>query len=515
MRRHLADLLIASCFAAVVAFVLPLQTYLANADLYAFSAARAIVELLALSVGFGAVAFLLLFFFGRFLGGVLQAFFVAATVCVYLECGVLSLGLPELNGGTVALLADKGRCVFDACVWGVVVVTFLATARWTRTWLPWVAAAVLLLAVAALFDIRRPSASERTSNGTGFANQMTVVANVRYSPARNILVFVLDSMPGKVAVDVIANDPELRSKLRGFTAYPRNIGMHECTKRGVPGLVTGRHYDPLEMSEADYPMTMYGTNSFVTVARDLGWNVAFSPDLLPYGYTNLPIEKRVEREEKRRSRDKIAFLRQSKEVPFLSLFDTVAFRYSPFFFKGPILYSRIRHAVKGRHSADAFWSERTMYPQLAARPVAADAKPFLGFFHSWGAHPPWETDFRTMVADRMRTFGELLDAYRRQGVLDRSLIVVTSDHGLDQVPPPEGYPPSASAFLLVKPFGATAPFAVSDLPTSHARIAPLVKAALEAPVSDSRCGEILRDDQPLYRAEVREGGRESFRTWGR
>jgi len=340
-----------------------------------------------------------------------------------------------------------------------------------------------------------------------------VVANVKYSPSRNVLVFVLDSMPGKTVADLVRTNRTLLAKFPGFTAYPRNVGMHECTKRGVPGLVTGRHYDPAEMPETDYPMTMYGTNSVVVGAAAAGWAVAFSPDLLPYGFTNLPVEKRVARVEKRRSRDALAFLRQSTEVPNLSLFDVVAFRLSPFCFKGPLLYSRIQHAVKGGNAGNSFWAERTLYPALAARPVAADGKPFLGVFHSLGVHPPWEADLATEAARKLTRLGELMDAYRASGIYDRALIVVTSDHGIDLAAPVDGFPPSASAILWVKPEGAAAPYAESDLKTSHARIAALVRAALAGPLSGERCAAILQDGDRLYRAAVREGGRERFRDW--
>ena len=505
--------LVAAGFAAVAAVTLPLQTFLANAALYDFTLARAALEFAGIFAVFALGAFLLMEFPGRFLRGRVEAFFTAATVCVYLESGILSLGLPELNGAVVPELAEVKRGLFDAGVWAAVVVTFLVFTRALRPYLKWIVLATLVLSAASLLDVRPSAAADAGKDGTGLVNQMTVVANVKYSPKRNLLVFVLDSMPGASAAALLERDGALAAEFPGFTVYPRNLGMHECTKRGVPGLVTGRHYDPAEMAEGDYPMTMYSPESFVTAAREKNWLVAFSPDLLPYGYTNLPVEKRVERREKRRARDRFAFLRQSKEVPFLSLFDTVAFRYSPFFFKGPILYSRIRHAVKGRHDAEGFWGEKTMYPELASRPVSGEAAPFLGFFHSWGVHPPWAKSFEETATEKFRSLGALFSALREKGVYDKAMIVVTSDHGLDASEPPPGYPPSASAFLMVKGEGASAPLAFSQLQTSHARIAPLVKAALDRRLDADSITGILRDEHPLFRAEVREGGREYFRTW--
>lgn len=505
--------------ALYVAVVLPLQTYLSSADAFPFSLVRLLPELAGcfavFALGLAALAWL---FAKVRLADYFASFLTAALVCIYLETGLLSLGLPVLNGAPVPQLADVLRIAVDFVVWAVVVVAFVALTRWLRPYLQWVALSVLVLSVAAIGDVSKLASADAPALDAAlplsrFVPQPTVVANVKYSPSRNVLMFVLDSMPGKTVADLVRTNQALLAKFPGFTAYPHNVGMHECTKRGVPGLVTGRHYDPATMPEIEYPMTMYGTNSVVVGAAAAGWAVAFSPDLLPYGFTNLPVEKRVARAETRRSRDAFAFLRQSTEAPNLSLFDVVAFRLSPFCFKGPILYSRIRHAVKGRHSHDSFWGERTLYPALAACPVATDGKPFFGIFHSMGVHPPWATDLATEVSQKLTHLGELMDAYRAAGIYDRSLIIVTSDHGLDLAEPVDGFPPSASAILWVKPEGATAPYAESDLRTSHVRISSLVRTVLAGPLSGTRCAEALQDGDRLYRAAVREGGRERFRDW--
>jgi len=515
------DWTVIGSLAAVVGVVIPLQTYLGNADIYPFSFLRLLPELLVLFVVF-ALGLALVQGLSRLLRLSATPVFAALTLCVYLESGLLSLGLPELNGGVVRELANGSRAIIDLSVWAAVLVGFVACSRGLKPFLHWISLAVLVLTVASLADARKETASSSQPQPStsacitsGFEPQPTVVANVKYSPTRNILVFVLDSMPGEDAAALVRKDASLAAKFAGFTAYPRNVGMHECTKRGMPGLVTGRPYDPAELSEGEYPLTMYGTNSLVTAAATAGWGVAFSPDLLPYGFTNLPVERRVARDEKRRSRDALAFLRQSQEVPYLSLFDVVAFRLSPFLAKGPILYSRIRHAVKGRHSRGGFWDEKVQYAQLAERPVGAESRPFLGVFHTWGVHPPLEAGFAPTAVDKLRRLGALLDAFREKGLYGRSLVIVTSDHGLDAATPVDGYPPSASALLWVKPEGSASPFAESPLQTSHARIAPLVKAAIEGPLAAADCAAILRDEQPLYRAEIREGGREFFKDWRR
>ena len=514
-----ANVVVSAVLAAVIAFFVPLQTYIGNNSIYQVSAPRLVLELVAIFIVLTAALAAVAAFAAKVCHlpkCILPSIFTAAAICTYLESGPLSFGIPELNGGFVKELSSTGRAVFDAAVWVAIVCAFAVFAKRLHPYLHWVALSVAVLSAASLFDAGKPASAETGDKGggisEGFVNQQTVVENVKYSSGRNILVFVLDSMPGNGAADVMRTNPALAAKFPGFTQYPRNIGMHECTKRGVPGIVTGLHYDPKKMPQAQYPLTMYGSNSFVKAAADAGWLVAFSPDLMPYGFTNLPVEKKIRRVQKR-SRDKLAILRQSSEVPYLSIFDMTSFRISPFFFKGPILYSRIRHAVKGCHSEDEFWNERMMYPALAAKPVAKGGRPFLGFFHSWGVHPPWESDFANVASEKLSLLGELMDTYRARGIYDRSFIIVTSDHGLDASPSVDGYPASASAFLWVKPEGAQGAFAESALKTSHANIARLVKAALGRRVSQADADSILASKSRLYRAETRSGGKRRFSDW--
>lgn len=518
-KSNRSDLVVAAALSAAVTLILPLQTFLGNGEIYPFALGRLLPELFGLGVG----AFVVLVVIQRsaaFLRLGLSSLYAALLVCVYLESGLLSAGIPELNGGFVPMLSNVSRGVVDAGVWIAVIVGFMCFARRLRPVLHWISLAILVLFAASLLDIRSSSETSESSSPVAsaptasFVNQESVVANVKYSSTRNILIFILDSMPAYAVAAAVRTNAALTAKFDGFTAYTYNIGMHECTKRGVPGLVTGHYYDPAELPQSEYPLTMYGTNSFLTAAVDSGWNVAFSPDLLPYGMTTLPVEKRVERRQKR-SRDKLTIMRQSTEVPHLSIFDLVAFRLSPFFFKGPILYSRIRHAVKGRHSNDDFWGEAQMYPTLAGRPANDDGKPFLGGFHSWGAHPPLVGGFAAAVTDKLSRLGELFDAYRAKGLYDKSLILVTTDHGRNDKTEVDGYPDHASALLWVKSEGAHGPWTESDVRTSHAKIAPLVRKALTRALSADDICETLKAKNRLYRAPVREGLGERFVDWRR
>ena len=517
------NFVIAVSLAAFLCIVLPVQTYMANASLFVFTPGHLALELTILFVAMAAALWLLLATVGRFLGGFPQAVFVAALVCVYLESGILSAGLPEVNGGFLPALAVRSRAIVDLSVWAVVLVGFLAAARWMRTWLHWVALAFLVLALASLFDVRReqaPASAQTTAGGLspGFEWQRDIIENFRYSPKRNVLVFILDSMPGNLSYDFVMSNPELVRKFAGFTAFTNNVGMADCTKYGLPGLMTGRYFEPGVSSAADYPMTIFGEESFIVPYVKKGDEVFFTNDLLPYGYANGPITKRLP-VKGRQKHGWAALLLRSKEVPYLSLFDMVVFRLSPYCAKAPFLYTKIRHDPMMGCDESNFWYEHVMFPILGRAPLSGSPTT-LGVFHSRGAHPPLLFDpngkaypcprvdpgmIGELVSTPLRHLSRLLDVLRERGLYDSSLIVVVADHGIDLVPFAKGHHPSESAILWVKPEGATGVFAAVSRPTGYSKVSVLMRKAAEGPLDIRLIGDLLEERNRLYRYQLGDG----------
>ena len=517
------NLVVAVSLAAFLGVVLPVQTYLANASLFVFTPGRLALELTILFVAMAAALGLLLATVGRFFGGFLRAVFVAALVCVYLESGILSTGLPEINGGFLPALAVRSRMIVDLSVWAVVLIGFLATVRWTRAWLHWVALSFLVLSFASLLDVRReqaPSSEPVAASGlsSGFEWQRDIIENFRYSPKRNVLVFILDSMPGNLSYDFVSSDPGMRAKFAGFTAFTNNVGMADCTKYGLPGLMTGRYFEPGVSSAADYPMSIFGEESFIVPYVRTGAEVFFVNDLLPYGYANGPITKRLPVKGKQKH-GWAALLLRSKEVPYLSLFDTVVFRLSPYCAKAPFLYSKIRHDPMMGRDESVFWYEHVMFPILGRAPLSESATT-LGVFHSRGAHPPLLFDpngkayprprvdpgmIGELVSTPLRHLSKLLDALRERGLYDSSLIVVVADHGINLVPFAKGHHPSESAILWVKPEGAKGAFAAVSRPTGYSKVSVLMRKAAEGPLDLQSIGNLLEERDRLYRYQLGDG----------
>ena len=503
--------------AAVLALVIPLQAYLGNASLYPFGFARLAFELCVVLAVLSLALFLLFFVSARFLRGALHGVVLGAAVCAYLEAGPLSAGLPEINGAFAPELEVLSRGIVDCAVWGVLVVVGLVFCRWLLRWGHLVAAGLLVLGIASLFDVKRDEAPpEGAAAGgwlsSGFEWQRDVVENFKFSRGRNVLVFILDSMPANVSTEIMGSSPDLAAKFPGFVAFTNNVAMHDCTKRGLPGLMTGRYFDPRSSSKAEYPMSIYGPESFLVPYVEAGAEVFFVPDFLPYGFTNARVERRM-KVKGRQKHGWAALLLRSKEVPYLSLFDVTVFRIAPYVAKAPFLYAKIRHdPIFGRDESN-FWYEHAMYPRLAAAPFTS-AGTVLGVFHTRGAHPPlvFDQDGRrlppaewsdksvyVLARNPLHNLGKLMDAMREKGVYDGSLIVVIADHGLGAAPHAPDHHPSESAVLWVKAEGASGPFSYNGAPTGYAKFAQFMKSVVTNSPAAAAVESALRVENRLFR----------------
>lgn len=507
-------LLVAVSFGAFFAFVLPLQTFLGNVSDYPFGTGRMLVESLVAALALSAVAYLLVAVSDRWLKGWLTPVLVGLLVCAYVESAFLGFGIPEINGELPPELGVVSRKAWDSLVLGGILLAIVATFRFTRRYFHFVALGVLVMGLASLADVRHDTdaidESALSGDGGGLAISSEIIANVKYSPSRNVLLFVLDTMPATVASDIMAADPVLAAHFPGFTAYRGNIGMHDCTKRGVPSLMTGLYYEPGE-STPEYMMSVLTTNSLLQAYRDRGDAIYCILDVLSYGYTTAKVEKHVAAAKEWRP----AALVPATEIPYMNVLDVAAFRILPFALKEKFLFQKLHSRKTLENVNEHFVNEHVMYPALAEKPVSDDPRPMFGKFHTFGSHMPLMFDcdgnpvkekrrdadvLRQAVSNALVHLSRLMDAYREKGIYDKSMIVVTTDHGSKMTPHPEKSHGQASAILWTKPEGATGPFADSDTPTSHARIAPLLRKAAEGPLSADAVEAILRvDGDRLFR----------------
>lgn len=508
-----AALVTAISLGAFLALVLPFQTYLANTSNYEFPFARLALQQLVAGVGLTLAFFALFWLSDRWLRGWLQALFVAALVALYLESGVLSVGLPEIDGNLSPMFDSAARKLWDAAVIVAVFVAFLTTRRLTRGWIHWVAAGVLVMGLASLADVGGDEMSEATVESVpgmrgNFILNSDVLDKLEYSPTRNVLVLVADSVTATDVAEILDADPALASHFPGFTLYPGNLGVLEGTSRGVPSLLTGRLPEP-GGSLARFSVSVFEPGSLLRDFDAHGDAMYCMLDLFPYGYTTAAAEKRMPLKP---SEGLPVVFWHSRDVPYMSVMSVVEFRIIPFAFKGKYLYAKM-HSRRA-NGEKLYVHEHLMYPKIGARPVSDDPRQTFAFLHSYGSHLPFVFDadgnrvtggkkgypmMREAVSNVVVSLSRLMDTYRERGIYDRSFIVLCSDHGSDFAKCREGSHPRASALLMVKGDGWDGDLRTSDAATTHLNVTALVRAAREKSPTREESDRILSAERRTLR----------------
>ena len=302
----------------------------------------------------------------------------------------------------------------------------------------------------------------------GFCRKVDAIRSFRFSSTRNVLVFILDSVPASLAADVTREHPELTTAFSGFTAYNNNIGMHYDTRKGVPGLMTGIYLEP-DVRATDYTMSCFGYNSFLYDFVTNNYLVYFSGGALPNGYCNKLIETDDDSLNQESPSGSLALFRYSKEIPYVSLYEVSLLRLVPYYYKLRVIFDvtkpggRVDIINSGTGRVE---DEKWVYSILEEAPIANDGNKSFGLFHTMGVHPGVNVDsegntlpktpttpleYKEPLMYRLKQLGHLFKTMKEKGVYDNSFIVVTADHGLDCMKTDDRMHGAESAMLWIKP----------------------------------------------------------------
>ncbi|MBQ3344269.1 MAG: hypothetical protein IJG84_20390 [Kiritimatiellae bacterium] len=513
---------VALFLSAFYELALPFQSYLVNESDFAFSAMHLLKDGIA---GFWGVflcaagaLFAISFFWGRFFHVVITAFLVYE----YLETGVLSIGQPPLSG-EVDYFLDRGKGLRDALIMAAILMA--GAFSWTklRNVVHWVAIGFLVMTCVSFFDVHPDRREMSSIEGpvSGLLLKKEVVENATYSTNRNVMVFVLDKMTSEVAEDVMMSDDDLRGKFNGFIGYRNNVGMHQFTDLGTAGLMTGMYLQSPGSLPA-YVNSLWGQESVVVPYLGANASVYVCPGGRHQGCSNRIIKSSSSEERNSFSGETLSW-RMSGQLKW-SLREIVLFRCLPFIAKA-VGFRWIVSAWPNIRSGE---EESWVYPILAGRPVDENAALSFHYYHTQGSHEPliFDRDGNVSSTPRydyeahreqawyaLRCLGRLFDAYRSKGIYDRSTIVVCSDHGGSYKNGgsyiKNGMTSSGLPMLWMKTEGDIGDFEWSEVPTSHAGIADMVKKSADKALSRKEAEEVLRSEDRLYR-ESCDGG---FLDW--
>ena len=515
----LVSVAVAFAFAYFIGIILPLQSYLVNRSMYDFGVGDFACESLAIFAALFVCSFVSMAFFRRWFGFLPHLIIIAFLAYEYLETGILSSWLPSLNGET-SFLVNPRFARLDTFILGFILIVVIGCYRWLKGHVMLCALVVVAMSTISLFDVKQErQSSESSPLEAGFMPKFDVAKCAEYSAGRNVFCFILDSVMAEPATEAVRRDAELRRMFKGFVDYDNNVGMHEFTMRGLPGLMTGQYFEP-GMREEDYAASIFSTNSFVYAFARKDYPVYFIPSLLSCGYTN-----RGKAQEKDKTSSQTAahpFFKRVDCNPGLSLAQVVRFRMTPFMLKRMVM--AITMAGSSYHSP--IHSESALFPMLGNAPISSNVTdPTLHVYHTEGTHYPINIDDNGLLLPSpdntfegavrytryiLKQLAMLMKRLQERGLYDRSMIVVAADHGnpIDVTPKhPQGYTAPGRAFpiLWVKPEGNQEAFKVSDLATSHVKIAALMREAVDSPLDVARINAILYEPSRLYSSPRKNG----------
>ena len=514
--RIVESVMCAIATATYFAVILPLQSYLANAESFSYGLGPLIGECIVCWLVLLALVAILNYYCTPKLGRVTHLAFLVAIVLVMLESGPLAIGLPELNGEFEGY-RSAGRTVLDYSVLLIALVTPWIFYRRIAPFIAWISAAIIVYSVATVFDVRRTEKHEVEGIDQKLVVPRDVVVNsAEFSAEDNVIVLILDATSQFVVQDIF-RDSKLASRYEGFVNYVNNVGMHWNTSVGIPGLMTGKYYEnALELPQ--YGKTSYGKDSFAYayLERDIPTYVNVGPGR--NGCCNRPIAEDL----KVPRTDQCVLARPMFGQFELSLAQLCMFRLLPYGLKERYLQQFIKKRTETASVTDAYvkWRfEPNLYPRFAAKGVSKTVKRTLHVHHTESGHPPIIYDengksivcekagyaeYRAQCKNAFRCAAELFDVWKTNGVYDASTIIMAADHsasatfntpGVDL----HGADPHAFPFLMVKPKGARTAYDESDMPTSHCRIAEVVRTLADRILNRKEIESILVQTNRLVR----------------
>lgn len=510
----LKQIIVSFAFTFVLFFLFPLQTFCTNKMMFDYAVGDIIVDLLMLTCSswfFLVMLQLLAQIFPKCFQNAIQWLLVFGIAYVYFETSIFSIGLPALDGGRV-VFTNPYRQLLDCCLIFTLFVLFVVLRKYIVRFAVQMSFVFCIMFTASIFDAQMREDNDKHSvDGAFFQRHSDVVNSLKFSKRSNVIVFSLDAVPATIAQRVIEKHLDISKSFPGFVAFDNNIGMHYPTHRGFPALMTGEYMESYS-SAANYAKKIYGDQSFLMSYFNNGYACYFSPPENFRAFTN----RDVLTDRDALQNDEVSvFYRNSKGVPFINLKEVLIFRLLPYRWKCCVIRSVERRIVKIRRD-DNKSAEDFVYNKILNAKLSELDDPVFAMFHTTGGHVPLNvnedgkpvpaeesvTALERVMVYKLRFLGRVMSKLRELGIYDDAMIIITTDHGNILMRSGEKDHGAQSALLWVKPRGSIGKFIHDNQPTSHCRIAELMRQAAVKKLSLEEIKKILFVENRAFVADL-------------
>jgi len=498
--RTLTTILATSaCLPLALFILLPVETFWTNRIEFVCTwhdVVAAGLPLFGLFFAFSACALLILSHVSEKAMTLFTSLLVMLAFLLILEPGPLSYRLPVLDGN-LSGYEFGWRSVFDGLVW---IVLLGVAVRFRHRIFGWAVPVCLCITLLCLMSIAHIQSNLNMPERILKFTPADVMKAAGFSRDDNILLLSMDMVHMRTMQKILAEHPDIRSRLTGFTNFTNNITQHSITIHSIPSMLHGQLFDGVNIWE--HQNKVYTSkHSLIKQFIDKNYSIFLS---MGAGLTFInqgPMNKDGASSESR--------LYARGIVP-LHIQDMTFFRILPFGLKIHFLQMARMYSV---NSDTQYISnkEQDYYPLLSEKTDNLISSPALHAYHTRGAHYPFYIDAKGQQLKETHKWNDVsayaaqltgvftivldfLDLLKQKGLYDNSTIILASDHGYGYIPEEEnnGIHGRWTPMLMVKPRGAKKPYTESDAPMSSGLIPSLISQIVQNPDPEKHLAQFIR-----------------------
>ena len=392
-------------------------------------------------------------------------------------------------------------------------------------------ATALAILVMAIISMRSIAVESRELARLGGASEETGATDVFHftSAGNNTFIMFIDRAVGMCMYPALAMAPELSAQFDGFTWYPNTLSFGHTTVTGLPAMLGGYDYAPLEIDERRDVLLKDKINEALTMLPKIFGQAGYRVTVTDPTMTNMQLVPDISvfdnmKNVRAMNLDGRMEHRFAQEYPvaeerLIDSFDfDILFRYGLFRIALPVLRYGMHYKgtwwrdgasnVYGRAltefstlyylsefcSVDAgsdtlsiFMNETTHEPgayTAALRPMPGLIRYTSEEIDSFGSED--NASYMYTFLSAMKALNRWIEFLKKEGVYDNTKIIIVSDHGnsfdtdMFENTGMESYNP----LLMVKPFKARGPLALSEKFMTNADVPSIAtEGAIDNPVN--------------------------------
>lgn len=437
-RKWLSKLLPVSLFSIItIGIFMPSSLFLGNIDEFSIDYVRALPIILFCS--------LLLFVVELIVGVLLSKFktifeiylnlIFGLTLGFYLQGNFLNGKLPQLNGKEIVWENSSVSAILSAVVWIacllLVQVFYFVNSRIfekVRFYGGYFISAMQFLTLLVLvFSTTRV-----------VSNEVVVTKNGQFElgSRNNVVVFVIDTLDAKWAEQYINANERWRDTLKDFVYFDNVVAGGAPTVLGMPLLFTGQTYDyPYEMTKDQYYRQAYEKSTFFSDLKRNGYTINLYTSASVLNHADIKDIDNVIAGEYIVAK-KSGFAKCLYELTFYYAMPYQLKKHFVFYSGDFSDYISVKAAEEYKFDDPQFYQEFRQNGLSKGK----QQKTFV-LYHMFGAHSPYsmnencekvseeETTLEKQIHGSMKIISEYFDEMKRLGIYDSSTIIITADHG--------------------------------------------------------------------------------------